>query len=221
MEAKTKDKKAPGKSTMMDAYRDYVLTEGKNPSSVYQLGKMAGFTEAAFYAHFSSIARLESEIWLDHLEEITRSVKANPEYNSFSGRDKLLLFFFSMVQQLRKDRSFICWSAASWAKPGKHSAARKAVAEKVKDYFSEVLGEASASGEIKERTKISNHYADALLLSFWFILDFWIKDESRDFEDSDALIEKTIGLALDLLGESPLEKALDLGKFLIGRLKKM
>lgn len=203
----------------MEAYRDFVLSEGKNPASVYQLGKLAGFSEADFYQYFSSLSQLESEIWTQHLSETIEAIEKNPEFASFGGREKLLLFFFTLVQQLKKDRSFVSWSAANWARPAKHSSARNAVAEKAKGFFSSVLSEANSTGEIKDRMKLSNHYADALLFAFWFILDFWIKDESRDFEDTDALIEKTIGLSVDLLGESPLEKALDLGRFLLGRVK--
>ena len=219
MESRTKTRKVTGKEVITDAYRDYVLTEGKNPPSVYLLAKNAGFSESDFYAHFSSLSSVESEIWSGHLKNTLSSVRQNPGYEQFTGREKILLFFFSLVQHIRSDRSFACWSAENWAKPGRHSAARKVVASRVKEYFDEVLGEAGAAGEIKERPKLSSHYSDALLLSFWFILDFWIRDESPDFEDSDALIEKTIGLAIDLLGESPLEKAIDLGRFLLGRLR--
>ena len=219
METKTKVKKSGGKAAIIKAYREFVLTNEKNPSSVFQLCHSAGMAEEEFYDHFSSISRIEAEIWLSHLENSIAAVQENPDISSFSGKDKMLLFFFSLVQQLKKDRSFVCWSAKNWAKPGRHSSARKEVSERVKVWFEEILSASRSNGEVKERSKISSHYADGLMLSFWFILDFWMKDESSGFEDTDALIEKTIGLAFDLLSESPLEKAIDLGRFLLGRLR--
>jgi hypothetical protein len=44
-------------------------------------------------------------------------------------------------------------------------------------------------------------------------------DESRDFEDTDAAIEKGVNLGFDLMKENTLDKAFDLAKFLWGRAK--
>jgi ubiquinone biosynthesis protein COQ9 len=45
-------------------------------------------------------------------------------------------------------------------------------------------------------------------------LKFWIDDTSNAFEKTDAAIEKSVNLAMDLMGKSPLDAALDFGKFL-------
>ena len=220
MEATRQKKKASEvnlKERILDSYRDYVLTENKEPVSVYQFGKKYGFSEEEFYGHFSTMPAIAAAIWKSHLESSASSMKKNPEYGNFSGRDKQLLFYFSLVQQLKKDRSFVSWSAKSWQNPLRPDSCRKEVAAWMKDFTEDILNDARASSEIKERGKLGRHYADALLLQFWFILDFWIKDESPDFTDTDALIEKSLGLSFDLLGEGPLEKALDLGRFLLGR----
>jgi hypothetical protein len=218
----TKQKRKTGEADIRDrinsAYRDFVLTEGKEPVSVYQLGKHAGFSEEEFYSRFSTLHSVASDIWKSHLESAASVMRGNPEYSGFSGREKFLLFYFSLVQQLKKDRSFICWSASTWKNPLKPGSARKEVAQWVKSFTEEILNEARMTGEVKDRGKLGDHYSDAMLLQFWFILDFWIKDESVDFTDTDALIEKSLGLGFDLLGEGPLEKALDLGRFLLGRI---
>ena len=218
----TKQKRKTGEADIRDrinsAYRDFVLTEGKEPVSVYQLGKKAGFSEEEFYSRFSTLHSVASDIWKSHLESAASVMRGNPEYSGFSGREKFLLFYFSLVQQLKKDRSFICWSASTWKNPLKPGSARKEVAQWVKSFTEEILNEARMTGEVKDRGKLGDHYSDAMLLQFWFILDFWIKDESVDFTDTDALIEKSLGLGFDLLGEGPLEKALDLGRFLLGRI---
>lgn len=220
MEATKQKRKTGGADVhkqIVDAYRDYVLTEGKEPVSVYQLGKTAGFSEEQFFSLFSNLSAVASGIWKNHLEAAAAMMRSNPEFANFSGRDKLLLFFFSLVQQLKKDRSFVCWSAAGWQNPLRPNSSRKEVAQWVKNFTEEILNDSRMTGEVKDRGKLGDHYADAMLLQFWFILDFWMKDESADFTDTDALIEKTLGLSFDLLGEGPLEKALDLGRFLLGR----
>jgi hypothetical protein len=217
MEEKKTKKKGISAEQIKIAYREYVLIEGKQPTSPFQLSRNAGFSEQDFFSHFSSLPQVEAGIWLDHLGVVFNMLHSNKDYATFTGRDKCLLFYFTMLQQLKTDRSFILWSAAGWSRPGCRSAAKKAVAEKVKVFFTEITEQAIGNGEVKDRLKLSRHYSDGLMLPFWFILDFWIRDESRDFEDSDALVEKTIALSFDLLGESPLEKAIDLGRFLLGR----
>jgi hypothetical protein len=57
------------------------------------------------------------------------------------------------------------------------------------------------------------------MVQFWFIIQFWMTDESRDFEDTDAAIEKGVNLGFDLMKENTLDKAFDLAKFLWGRAK--
>jgi hypothetical protein len=46
------------------------------------------------------------------------------------------------------------------------------------------------------------------------ILKFWIEDTSKGFEKTDILIEKTVNTAFDLMQTQPLERVIDLGKFL-------
>jgi AcrR family transcriptional regulator len=216
----TKQKRKAGtshKDQILVAYRDFVLTEGKEPASVYQLCKLAGVSEEQFYGFFSSLGQVGFEIWKIRLEAAAATVRNNPEYADFSGRDKLLLFYFSLLQELKKERSFVAWSAKSRMLPFSQHSGQKELGRWVKDFFQDILNEARASGEVKDRARLDNLYPDAMLLQFWFILDFWIRDESADFADSDALVEKSLGLTFDLLGEGPLEKALDLGRFLLGR----
>jgi hypothetical protein len=46
------------------------------------------------------------------------------------------------------------------------------------------------------------------------IIDFWINDDSRLFEKTDTLIEKSVNTTMDWLGRTPFDSLLDLGKFL-------
>lgn len=47
-----------------------------------------------------------------------------------------------------------------------------------------------------------------------FVVDYWIKDTSSGFEQTDAAIEKAVNLSFELLSESTLDRALDFVKFL-------
>ena len=68
--------------------------------------------------------------------------------------------------------------------------------------------------ELAERKYIDGKYVDGLWLNFLFVIKFWVDDNSPAFEKTDAAIEKSVNLALDLMGKSPLDAAFDFGKFL-------
>jgi hypothetical protein len=50
-------------------------------------------------------------------------------------------------------------------------------------------------------------------------MDFWIKDNSKGFEATDAAIEKSVNLGFDLVGPGPLDSIIDFGRFLISQRK--
>jgi hypothetical protein len=47
-----------------------------------------------------------------------------------------------------------------------------------------------------------------------FILNFWVKDPSQQFEQTDVAIEKAVNTSFDLIGKTPLDTIFDFAKFL-------
>jgi hypothetical protein len=47
-----------------------------------------------------------------------------------------------------------------------------------------------------------------------FIINFWLDDDSKDFEKSDEAIEKGINVSFDLFQRSPIDNLFEYGKFL-------
>jgi hypothetical protein len=150
---------------------------------------------------------------------VLQKLEANEDYANFGIREKLLSFFFALTEEMRSQRSFFIRSSANWFIPGKASAAKNALEQEVKPFFEKLVAEGFQTGELADRAKISDYYPRAMMVQFWFILQFWMTDESRDFEDTDAAIEKGVNLGFDLMKENTLDKAFDLAKFLWGRAK--
>lgn len=55
---------------------------------------------------------------------------------------------------------------------------------------------------------------EALWLHLVSAIEFWKKDTSPSFEKTDIFIEKTIDTGFELMDNEPLQKVVDLGKFL-------
>ena len=57
--------------------------------------------------------------------------------------------------------------------------------------------------------------------AFWqqmlFVLGFFAKDDTVDFERTDAAVEKAVTLSFDLVGRNTLDSAVDFVRFLVQR----
>ena len=84
-------------------------------------------------------------------------------------------------------------------------------------YAREVIQEGIEDGSIADRKKLSAKYPELLFEQFRTIIEFHRKDQSDDFQDTDALIEKSVRFSADLARSGTLDSAFDLGRFLMRR----
>lgn len=215
---KTRKSKAKATTASADkitvAYREYVLTEGKQPASVFKFCKDQGFREDEFYQYFGSFEALEKAIWKNFIEDTRAKMVADASYSTFTTREKILTFYFMLAEALKSDRSFVLHQLKSWKKPGMVPTFLKGFKTSFDEWITSVLNEGKVSGEIAKRPFIDDRYDSLFWLHLMFILQFWSHDESPNFEKTDAAIEKSVNLAFDLVGKGVLDNALDFGKFL-------
>jgi hypothetical protein len=169
---KAKSKKTiSNPSEVQSAYRDYLLTNGKKPASVFSFCKDLQLSEAEFYTHFASFEAIEKSIWEGYISTTVDRLTTDEAYAQFTAQERVLTFYFSLV-------------------------------------------EAKSTGEVAKRPFLDERYHHLFWLHLWFILQFWAKDQSPNFEKTDAAIEKSVTLAFELIGKGVLDNALDFGKFL-------
>lgn len=195
-------------------YINYVLTNDERPKSVYSFAKKLKIQEADFYDFYASFESIEKLIWADLTVETIDTLQQQEVWMQYTSREKILSFFYSYVEVLKKQRSFILYSL----KPSGFSLSTPAVLSGVKPIFEnftdEVINMGIESGELAERRFFSKRYKDALWLQFAFIVKFWIGDDSAGFEKTDEAIEKGINVTFDLFQHSPIDNLIDYGKFL-------
>jgi hypothetical protein len=63
MATKTKKQTVDLSQKIISAYMDHVLTENKQPVSVYAFALKAGITEKEFYNYFASFTDIDQKIW--------------------------------------------------------------------------------------------------------------------------------------------------------------
>ncbi len=210
------------------AYVEYVLEQGQPPVSVFQFTKQLGLSESEFYNHYPSFAAIEADVWETMAKQARATVEADGVYTTYSVREKLLAFYYTWIEVLKAQRSFVVYSYGqlrgqrvggvnrpnpmAMRQMQNHSVLRPFKAE-FTDFARDLLAEGRESKEVEPRPYVSDRYADALWLQTLTILDFWVNDSSKAFEKSDTFIEKSVNTAFDLIGRTPLDSLFDLVKF--------
>lgn len=210
--------KSTGKDTagiLKDKYKEYLLTEGKVPGSVFLFTKELGMKEAEFYQYFGSFEGIESVIWQEFMEETLAALSNEKLYAEYSSREKLLAFFYTLIERLKKDRSYVKHTVENRVKkPEILPSFLRKFREGFVDYVQALIKEGYEKGEIVKRPVISKGYKDGLWVQLMFVIGFWLRDDSANFQNTDAAIEKSVNLAFDFMGEGPLEKMIDFARFL-------
>jgi hypothetical protein len=204
------------------AYIDFVLTHDEQPKSVYSFAKKLKITEADFYAFYASFESIEKNIWFELTIETIDEIQKQELWAQYSSREKMLSFFYSYVELLKSQRSFVIYSLKKQPKRLSTPEVLSGVKPIFENFAEEIINEGLESGELADRKFFSKRYKDALWVQYAFILNFWMDDDSNDFEKTDEAIERGIQLTFDLFQRSPIDNLFEYGKFLSqnGKLKE-
>lgn len=210
------------------SYTEFVLEHGTPPPSVFQFAKKLKITEAEFYEYYTSFEAIEADVWLAFFTQAKQTVEADAVYQTYSVREKLLAFYYTWIEVLKSQRSFVVYSynrirqnpaatpiqKAALRRRSTASPILRPFREAFTDFARDLLAEGRESKEVEPRPFLSERYVDGLWMQTLFLLDFWVGDVSKGFEKTDTAIEKTVNTAFDLIGRSPLDSLFDLAKFI-------
>lgn len=203
-------------------YVDYVLTHDERPKSVYSFVKKLKLTEADFYAFYASFDSIEKMIWFELTVETIDEIQKQEVWEQYTAREKMLSFFYSYVELLKSQRSFVIYSLKKHGTRLSTPEVLSGVKPIFENFAEQIINEGLESGELADRKFFSKRYKDALWIQYAFILNFWITDDSIGFEKTDEAIEKGIQVTFDLFQRSPIDNLFEYGKFLAqnGKLKE-
>ncbi|MGC6465482.1 MAG: TetR family transcriptional regulator C-terminal domain-containing protein [Akkermansiaceae bacterium] len=204
------------KAELTEAYLSHLLEHGKAPASVYHFCKELEIEERQFYQCASSFKALEGSVWKELFEKTHSVLEADGDYPEYPVRQKLAAFYYTFFEVALNHRSFIELRFAGFP-GGLACPSLKGFREAFEGYVNGLVNEGLESGEVANRGKLSGTYARAFFAQWVFIVDFWLKDESDQFSRTDALIDKSVSLALDAVGSQVIDSAFDMLRFLAGR----
>lgn len=199
---------------IIDAYIAYVLEHGEQPKSVFSFAKLLEMEESEFYKHFASFTAIENHIMQWLFAQTKTQLEADEVFNGYGAREKMLALFYSWVENARAYRSYLLHLHQRQALPAPVPSYLNSIKTDFKNFTQTIIGQGISANEVAERKYLSDKYADGLWLQFAFIHQFWLKDDSKEFEKTDAAIEKSLHLAFELMSKGVLDAAIDFGKFL-------
>lgn len=200
---------------IIDAYLEHVLLHGTEPTSIYAFCKSLDIPESDFYAHFNDFGQIAERFWRLQFDNVLAKLEADGDYASFSVREKMLSLYYAFFEDLKEYRSFALMSfkesIASLKRENRHL---REMRKAYKSWARQLMNEGLGNGEIAGRSKLNDTYDELFWIQFLFLLNFWKNDRSKNFERTDAAIEKTVKLSFDLIEKNALDSALDFGKFI-------
>jgi hypothetical protein len=194
-------------------YIKYALENNKRPASIANFSESIKVKESTFFKYFKSFDHLEKSFWKHLFEEVQRTIENQEVYASYSINEKLLAFYFTWIEQLVEYRSYAIHVSKQERIYELYPAQFDLFRDGFLDYAGGLIEEGLATEEIARRQMIADKYKYLLWAQPISIFKFWVKDQSDQFEDTDALIEKTVNFSFDLMRSNSLDSLFDLAKF--------
>ena len=194
-------------------YIGYVLEHKKQPKSIHTFIDGLRINENTFLKYFNSFDQLEKEFWKIIFEDTISKLEAQEEYLSYSVNEKLLAFYFTWIEELKDSRNYVQYVIKKERIYELYPSGFESFKQSFELFSSRLIAEGIATREIADRMLLTDKYKYVLWYQPVSIVKFWAKDHSKDFEDTDALIEKTVNFSFDLMRSNGIDSFIDLAKF--------
>jgi len=207
---------APKKVTpeiIKSKYIDHVVASADHPSDMYAFCSDVKISDVDFLQSFSDLKELHTAIWKDMMSETISALADDDQFATFSGREQLLAFYYTHIEVLKKHRDFILVDRHRMKVPIPLSRFMLGYKDVFMDFAKGLIAYAMETGEVADRKFLNSQYARGVWAQLYWVIQFWIKDSSNEYELTDAAIEKAVNLSLELVKPGPLDSMIDFAKF--------
>ncbi|WP_224489183.1 TetR family transcriptional regulator C-terminal domain-containing protein [Robertkochia flava] len=211
---KTEKKEQLSAGDILNHYMTWILENNRKPESVYHFCKELGITEPEFYKHYASISALDRGVWNGFYDHAMSMLEKDHSFQEYGNREKLLSFYYTFMELLNLNRSYVLYVTREGGASLKELEQLQGLRKRVKDFAKELIEQANEDKKLRLNKRSPELFSEGAWVQLLVIIRFWIADESPGFEKTDVFIEKSVNTVFDLFESTPIEKVLDLGKFL-------
>lgn len=208
--AKKTEKSTPD---ILTAYMQHTLEHESFPKSVYKFCKLNQIEETDFYTSYASLDAVKHAVWQAFYDNTHHLLAKNEAFDSLSRKDRLLTFYYTFFEVLLLNRSYVLMSLNEHDSTLKNMGQLKSLRASVKAFAEQLIEEGN-----EDKGRFSQNptalFSEATWGQLLFLLRFWINDNSKGFDKTDALIEKSVTVVFEVFDNTRIDSLLDLGKFL-------
>ena len=194
-------------------YMEDFMENGEEPKNVYSFCKKIGISDTDFYQHFGSLQNLKQDIWVKFFENAILTLSQEQVYATYTTKNKLLTLYYTLFEILTLNRSYVLATLKENNEGLNNLNQLKKMRHFFKDFVNNII-QSDNPNNSKFKNATEPLYSEGSWVQFMFILKFWLEDNSKGFEKTDIIIEKSVNTVVDLLDTKPLDNIIDLGKFL-------
>lgn len=203
------------KEQLLDVFMSYVEEEGFE-FTLEQFSKDNKLDISLCENLLISVEKAEMDVWEALMVAALNTVKSDPQFSGFSIKDKLISVYFTFFENCSLNVGF-CQQSIRYNGKLKMLQVLKSTkthfVDFVKEYFPNHQFPTTQYSE-KVNEFGSNIQSETLYGQLLFLLDFWSRDTSEDFEKTDIAIEKAVKALTDLIDITPVKSLIDFGKFI-------
>jgi hypothetical protein len=193
--------------------KKYVVKEQKIPTSIKKLLKEKE-TEKTFSTVVSDPKELFEQILESYITETLQVLEEDDSYDSMSVREKLLSFYFVLVNEMKGDEDFLRF-VLSPRQFQLSKSIKNSMRPPFLGFIEQIIQEGILNEEIKSRMALDKIYSMTLEKDLIIVLKFWLKDDSEDKAKTDELIERLVHLEMNALGPNFMDDFIGIGKMML------
>lgn len=206
-------KKENTKDLVFQYYLKSLLKHGHAPKSLFEVADETGLKEEEVAAHFPTVKSIEKHIWKDLADELKSILDNDAAYAEYSASEQLLAVHFTLIEVLKRQRSLVQFRFG--VKKPENPWYLDYFKDVMEDIYQSLFERAFETEEFLERPMLSTHYHKASWVNALYIIRIWAKDESEDFQTTDAAIEKSTNLVSEFFKKGPADTLIDFLKFAV------
>ncbi len=199
---------------ILNSYMEYCLKNGSSPVNMYQFALDLNMKEEKIYAFFSSFDAMEKATFEWIFDYSIELLSKDPAFEEHDAQNKLISFYYTFFEILKVNRTYVLFSLER--KGGIMHAMR--VLSGLKKKFIDMIESLEIETMDLKQERLEKYkkkgFNELAWNQFLGTLQFWMKDDSPDFEKTDIFIEKSLKASFDLVDIRPVQSLIDFGKFL-------
>lgn len=212
----SKEQKNKNRRKMLETAVQIMGAEGISNTTMKDISQKAGFSEPLIYKYFPTKEHLLFSYFEESFLDVKKQLEENPIFQEMAFSEQLQMLMDTMIQYHSGNREFV--KAAFKSIYTYNLSVTLSELEKHKgmflDFINTLFEVAVESGELEDIP-----YKDFILKSFWdyhiFVVSYWTRDESENFDNTTQLIDKSIALLHAFLNSKVLDRSMDLINFFL------